>query len=78
MKLIAAYLLASLGENASPSAADVKKILKSVGIEADEDRLKTLVADLKGKDINEVCMCVCCGGMLLFLVFTGSRNERGN
>jgi hypothetical protein len=29
MKVIAAYLLAGLGGNASPSAADLKKILKS-------------------------------------------------
>ncbi|KAI9355129.1 hypothetical protein DFJ73DRAFT_658270 [Zopfochytrium polystomum] len=54
MKLIAAYLLATLGGKASPTSADVKKILSSVGIEADDERLDKLVADLKGKNINEV------------------------
>jgi large subunit ribosomal protein LP2 len=30
-------------------------LLESVGIEADESRLETLISELKGKDINEVC-----------------------
>ncbi|RKO83266.1 60s acidic ribosomal protein-domain-containing protein [Blyttiomyces helicus] len=54
MKLLAAYLLATLGGNESPSAKDVKKILAAVGIEADADRLATLVSELNGKDINEI------------------------
>ncbi|KAJ3222193.1 60S acidic ribosomal protein P2 [Clydaea vesicula] len=54
MKLIAAYLLAQLGGNATPSAKDIKKILSSVGIEADAERLKTLLSELEGKDINEI------------------------
>ena len=54
MKLIAAYLLAYLGGNFSPSAADVKNILDSVGAEADEEKLEFLLAELKGKDITEV------------------------
>lgn len=54
MKHLAAYLLLGLGGNTSPSAADIKKVLDSVGIEADDDRLKTLISELKGKDINEV------------------------
>ena len=39
MRYVAAYLLATLGGNASPSAADVKAILSSVGIEADAAKL---------------------------------------
>lgn len=39
MRYVAAYLLATLGGNASPSADDVKKILSAVGIEADEAKL---------------------------------------
>lgn len=39
MRYVASYLLAALGGNASPSAKDIKKILDSVGIEADDDRL---------------------------------------
>ncbi|KAI8850259.1 60s acidic ribosomal protein-domain-containing protein [Chytridium lagenaria] len=54
MKLIGAYLLATLGGNATPSADDVKKILGSVGIEADDEQLDKLIADLEGKDINAV------------------------
>ncbi|CAK7227539.1 60S acidic ribosomal protein P2 [Sporothrix curviconia] len=54
MKHLAAYLLLNLGGNASPSAADVKAVLESVGIEADDERLSTLLSELKGKDINEL------------------------
>lgn len=39
MRYVAAYLLAALGGNASPSAKDIKNILGSVGIEADDERL---------------------------------------
>lgn len=55
MKHLAAYLLLTLGGNASPSAADIKAVLESVGIEADDSRLETLISELKGKDIQEVC-----------------------
>lgn len=39
MRYVAAYLLAALGGNTSPSASDIKAILGSVGIEADDERL---------------------------------------
>ncbi|KIK47394.1 hypothetical protein CY34DRAFT_247207 [Suillus luteus UH-Slu-Lm8-n1] len=52
MRHIAAYLLLQIGGNASPSADDVKKVLSAVGIEADDDRLDTLISELEGKDIN--------------------------
>ncbi|KAH6627912.1 60S acidic ribosomal protein P2 [Chaetomium tenue] len=54
MKHLAAYLLLGLGGNASPSAADVKAVLESVGIEADDERLEKLLSELEGKDINEL------------------------
>lgn len=54
MKHLAAYLLLTLGGNASPSAQDISAVLESVGIEADEERLTKLISELKGKDINEV------------------------
>lgn len=54
MKHLAAYLLLGLGGNSSPSADDIKAVLDSVGIEADDDRLEKLLSELKGKDINEV------------------------
>lgn len=54
MKHLAAYLLLGLGGNTSPKAADIKEVLESVGIEADDERLEKLISELKGKDINEV------------------------
>jgi len=39
MRYVAAYLLAALGGKESPSTGDIKKILESVGIEADDTRL---------------------------------------
>ncbi|KAF8661349.1 hypothetical protein AX16_001444 [Volvariella volvacea WC 439] len=51
MRHIAAYLLLQLGGNSSPSAADIKKVLGSVGIEADDERLDKLISELEGKDI---------------------------
>ena len=47
MRHLAAYLLLQIGGNASPSAADIKKVLSAVGIEADEERLEKLVSELR-------------------------------
>ena len=54
MRYVAAYLLAVLGGNASPSDKDLKKILSSVGIDADVACMKKVISELKGKDINDV------------------------
>ncbi|KAF2146882.1 uncharacterized protein K452DRAFT_283082 [Aplosporella prunicola CBS 121167] len=54
MKNLAAYLLLQLGGNATPSAADIKSLFESVGVEADSDRLDKLVSELEGKDISEL------------------------
>ncbi|EFY84622.1 60S acidic ribosomal protein P2 [Metarhizium acridum] len=54
MKHLAAYLLLGLGGNNSPSAKDIKNVLSAVGIEADDDRLKTLLSELEGKDVSEL------------------------
>ena len=54
MKHLAAYLLLGLAGNTSPSESDIKGVLESVGIDADEDRLEKLLSELKGKDISEV------------------------
>ncbi len=54
MKHLAAYLLLGLAGNSSPSDSDIKEVLSSVGIDADEERLSKLIEELKGKDINEV------------------------
>ncbi|KAL3417565.1 hypothetical protein PVAG01_10575 [Phlyctema vagabunda] len=54
MKHLAAYLLLAVGGNTSPSAKDVKTVLESVGIEADDERLNTLISELEGKDLQEL------------------------
>jgi large subunit ribosomal protein LP2 len=54
MKHLAAYLLLGLAGNNDPSAKDIKEVLSSVGIDADDERLDKLLEELKGKDINEV------------------------
>ncbi|XP_032617501.1 large ribosomal subunit protein P2-like [Hylobates moloch] len=54
MRYVASYLLAALGGNSSPSAKDIKKILNSVGIEADDDRLNKVISELNGKNIEDV------------------------
>ncbi|XP_034724857.1 ribosomal protein, large P2, like [Etheostoma cragini] len=54
MRYVAAYLLASLGGNGNPQANDIKKILESVGIEADSTRLEKVITELTGKNVEEV------------------------
>lgn len=54
MRNIAAYLLLQAGGNQNPSAADIKKLLATVGIETDNDRLESLISELKGKSTAEV------------------------
>ena len=52
MKELICYLLARAGGNDKPSKDDVKNILASVGIEADEAKLDALFADLEGLDVD--------------------------
>ncbi|KAF3928145.1 hypothetical protein AA313_de0204666 [Arthrobotrys entomopaga] len=54
MKHLAAYLLLQTGGNATPSADDIKTLLSSVGVEAEDERLEKLLSELDGKDINEL------------------------
>lgn len=54
MKYVAAFLLAQLGGNASPSQSDISKILSSVGIEVDTSRVGALLAEVSGKSSEEV------------------------
>ncbi|GJQ14544.1 hypothetical protein GpartN1_g6335.t1 [Galdieria partita] len=55
MKYLAAYFLAQLGsKHGKPTADDVKKILTSVGIEVEEDRVTQVVEALNGNDLNEL------------------------
>lgn len=54
MKYLAAYLLLALAGNNTPSAEDIKSVLSAVGIDAEEERLQKLLAELEGKDLQEV------------------------
>ena len=54
MRYVAAYLLAVLGGNESPSERDLKKILESVGVGYDAERASLIVSQLKGKSIDQV------------------------
>ncbi|XP_047973919.1 60S acidic ribosomal protein P2A-like [Salvia hispanica] len=54
MKIVAAYLLAVLGGNASPSAEDISNILASVGAECDQERVQLLLSQVAGKDMTEL------------------------
>ncbi|KZV62281.1 60S acidic ribosomal protein P2 [Peniophora sp. CONT] len=54
MRYIAAYLLLQLGGTPEPSAADIARVLSSVGIAADEGRLRRLLSSLQGKDIAQL------------------------
>ncbi|KAG0078102.1 60S acidic ribosomal protein P2, partial [Linnemannia elongata] len=53
MKYLAAYLLLTIGGNAAPAAKDITSLLATVGIEAEAERIESLIAQLAGKDINE-------------------------
>ena len=54
MRYVAAYLLCALGGKDSPSSADLEKILGSVGIEAEADKLSKVIAELKGKNLEQL------------------------
>jgi len=48
MKYLAAYLLATLGGNASPYAKEVEKIISTIGGVVDGGRVNAVVAALNG------------------------------
>merc|ERR1711917_99019 len=54
MRYVAAYLLAALGGNESPSTNDIKTILESVGVGYDEERASLVVNQCQGKSIAEL------------------------
>merc|ERR1711939_1280935 len=57
MKVISVYMLAVAGGNESPSVADCKNILSSVGVslaEGEEKRLEDLVEEMAGSSLAEV------------------------
>ena len=54
MRYVAAYLLAVLGGNESPSAKDIKSILETVGVGVEDGPLNKVIGELSGKNIEEV------------------------
>jgi large subunit ribosomal protein LP2 len=54
MRYVAAYLLAALGGNEKPSAADLKKIMSSVGVSVDDAELDKVISELAEKTLAEV------------------------
>ncbi len=54
MRYVAAYLLAVLGGNESPSSKDLKKILSSVGIDAEDTNVNKVINELKGKSVEDL------------------------
>jgi len=53
MRYVAAYLLANLSGN-EPDLKAIEKILSSVGIETDKDKANKVIAELKGKKIDDL------------------------
>lgn len=54
MRYVAAYLLVTLGGKTTVSATDIEKILSSVGIESESDKVNKIISELKGKNLEEV------------------------
>jgi large subunit ribosomal protein LP2 len=54
MKNIAAYLLLTLGGNASPSADDISKVITAAGGEAEAEQIAKLLAQFEGKNVDEI------------------------
>lgn len=53
MRYVAAYLLANLS-GTEPDLKAIEKILSSVGIETDKDKANKVIAELKGKKIEDL------------------------
>ncbi len=54
MKYLAAYLLAQTAGTAAPTAADVKTILSSVGVEVNDAQLNKVISELSGKNVEDL------------------------
>ena len=55
MKYLAAYCLLALGGNENPNEEDMKKFLKSINVEGNEEQIKAVVSHLKDKKLHELC-----------------------
>ncbi|CAN3353604.1 large ribosomal subunit protein P2B [Diutina catenulata] len=54
MKYLAAYLLLVNAGNTAPTAADVTKVLESVGAEVEQEKVDKLIEELSGKNVEEL------------------------
>lgn len=54
VKYLAAYLLLVNSGKTSPSAADIKSVLESVSIEVDDEKVNKLLAEVEGKNAEEL------------------------
>jgi large subunit ribosomal protein LP2 len=54
MRYVAAYLLVALSGKEEVTAADVKKVLSSAGVDVDDARLKKLIEEIGDKSIDEI------------------------
>ncbi|KAJ1875452.1 60S acidic ribosomal protein P2 [Coemansia sp. RSA 990] len=55
MRYIAAYLLLQLANpEATPSAADITKVVSAAGIDVDSDRIDKLFAAIEGREIAQL------------------------
>ena len=54
MRHLAAYLMLVLGGNEKPTAEDIKSVLEAIGAEAEDEKIEKLLADLEGKNVEEL------------------------
>jgi len=54
MRYAAAYVLATLGGNATPDVSAISKILGSVGIDCDKTKAQKVIDACQGKDIEQI------------------------
>jgi len=74
MKTVAAYILLTLGGNATPSAEDIEKVVTAGGGDNDADGAAALVKDMDGKKIEDV---IAAGQARLATVPTGGGGGGG-
>ena len=54
MRHLAAYLMLTLGGNEKPTADNIKSVLEAIGAEAEDEKIEKLLADLEGKNVEEM------------------------
>ena len=75
MRYVAAYMLAALAKKGSVNSSDICKILGSVGIEADNNRVDQVVNELSGRNLVDI---ITDGWLLFLIVFCHSFLHNGS